>query len=52
MDVDPELFNEMTAAGDKKIIIIPHDELARLNVINNWSEKDVGPSKVLSSGFT
>jgi hypothetical protein len=39
MDVDPELFNEMTAAGNKEIIIIPHDELARLNVINNGQKK-------------
>lgn len=39
MDVDPELFNEMTAAGNKEIIIIPHDELVRLNVINNGQKK-------------
>jgi len=47
MDVDPELFSEMTVAGRDNITMIPEKELIRLNVVNNgqsptvWSVESV-----------
>lgn len=35
MDVDPDLFSEMSMAGKSEIITLPQKELIRLNVINN-----------------
>ncbi len=51
MDVDPELFSEMTTAGEKQIITIPHDELARLNVINNGVKKTYWTIESIDAGI-
>jgi hypothetical protein len=49
--VDPQLFSEMTMAGDKQIITIPHDELARLNVINNGVKKTYWTIESIDAGI-
>jgi len=35
MGADPELFSEMTRAGRDEIVVIPEDDLKRLNVVND-----------------
>jgi hypothetical protein len=51
MDVDPKLFNEMTMVGEKEINIIPHDELIRLNVINNGEKKTYWTIESIATGI-
>jgi len=51
MDVEPELFGEMIMAGNKQINIIPHDELVRLNVINNGVKKTAWTIESIDAGI-
>jgi hypothetical protein len=51
MGADTELFNIMTKAGKDEVVVIPHDRLESLDVVNNGAEKPVWTLESIPSGL-
>jgi hypothetical protein len=51
MDVDPDLFSEMSMAGKSEIITLPQEELIRLKVINNGVKQTAWTIESIDEGL-
>ncbi|WP_338828779.1 hypothetical protein [Bradyrhizobium sp. 27S5] len=51
MGVDPKFLSEMTKAGKTEVNIIPHEDLLKLNVVNNGQKKAVWTIEAIDDGI-